>query len=95
MIGRQGYTNTIVTYRQTNTDPDAPVALNVVSGAYQTSVIVSTTGASTPSSIATAMAAAMNGDATLTTVLTATASAGLYQRSEEWRPSASVVTAGT
>lgn len=78
MIGRQGYTNTVIDFTgQTNTDPENPVAVNVVSGAYVTSVIVSVTGASTPSSIATALAAAMNGDATLTTVLTATASAGV------------------
>lgn len=78
MIGRQGFTNTIVDFTgQVNTDPDAPVALNVASGAYQTSVIVAVTGASTPTSIATALAAAINGDATLTTVMTATASAGV------------------
>lgn len=78
MVGRQGFTNTIVDFTgQVNTDPDLPVALNVVSGAYQTSVIVAVTGASTPTSIATSLAASLNGDATLTTVLTATASAGV------------------
>lgn len=78
MIGRQAFTNTILDFTgQTNTDPDSPVAFNVVSGAYSTSVIIAVTGASTPTSIATSLAAAMNGDATLTTVLTASSNAGV------------------
>lgn len=78
MVGRQGFTGTTVDFTgQTNTDPENPVAINVVTGSYIASVIVAVTGASTPSSIATSLAASLNADATLTTVLTASATAGV------------------
>lgn len=78
MIGRQEFTNTVVDFSgKVNTDPDNPVSINVASGSYLTSVILSVTGASTPASLATDLASAINGDATLTTVMTATAAAGI------------------
>lgn len=75
MIGRQGFTNTVVDFTgQTNTDPETPVALNFVSGAYQKSIIVNVSASSQANAIATSLADAINADTTLQTVLTATAS---------------------
>lgn len=78
MVGRQELATTTIDFtNQVNVDPDTPVAVNVVSGAYSTSLIVPVTGASTPTSLATALAASFTADATLATVLSAQATNGI------------------
>lgn len=78
MIGRQNYTSTTIDFTgQVNKDPDVPVAINFVTGSYKTSIIVNVTGASTPSTIASDLEAAIKQDGTLASVLTVSALAGV------------------
>lgn len=77
MIGRQAWVSTVIDFTgQTNTDPDNPVTFNVKAGSYSTSIVIQVTESSTPSTIATALAAAINGDATLTEIVGAVATSG-------------------
>lgn len=72
-VGRQAMTNTVIDFTgTTNIDPATPVGVNIASGAYLASIVVPVTTASTPATIATALAAAINADTTLQDVLTAT-----------------------
>lgn len=73
MIGRQGYTGTVIDFTGTeNVDPDEVVALNIYSGSYKGSIIVTPSSTSTPSSIAADLATAISNDATLASVITVT-----------------------
>ena len=77
MIGRQAYTGTVVDFTgQTNKDSKIPVALNFVTGSYVKAIILPVSGASTPASLATDLVQAITEDATLASVVSATATGG-------------------
>lgn len=78
MIGRQAWESTVINFTgQTNVDPNNPVSFNVAAGAYTKSIVIPVTAASTPDSIATALASAINSDTTLNVIVGAVATAGV------------------
>lgn len=78
MIGRQAWESTVINFTgQSNIDPNNPVSFNVAAGAYTKSIIIPVTAASTPTSIATALAAAINADTTLNAIVGAVAAEGV------------------
>lgn len=78
MIGRQALASTTIDFTdKVNVTPDEPVSVTFTSGSYTAVIIVQVNSASTPTTIATDLVAAIEADTTLADVLTATSAAGV------------------